>query len=354
MKINTNNTQRAWPLAIIAIASITYLYRATIRSNNTINGIYSEPTVHDLVIIGSGPAAASAAMYAARARITKTITLEGEEIGGKLTRAVTVENLPGTFSISGADLAHNMLKQAKNLGAHFISESAQHIDLSQRPFLITTNTGRTILSHTLILATGSRPTKLNCAGEEEYTGRGVAFCAACDGALCKDKPIVVVGNGFYAIKEAGALSRFTQDITILNPDKKFTTPAAHAYVMENNPHIKIINNIKTERIIGNGTHVTGLEIRNNETGKKEFIPAYGIFVAIGNEPESALVKGQLALNAQGNIKVSNWNKTAIEGVYAAGDVTDYPHRQVIIAAAAGYDAAMYAEEYLNTLNTQKT
>ena len=300
--------------------------------------------VHDVIIIGSGPAGLTAAIYCCRA-FMHPIVIEGDNPGGQLMGTTAVENWPGTASIMGPKLMMDMQKQAKLLGTTFISESAIEVNFSKQPFTITTPK-TTLQSHTVIIATGACPNRLKCPGENTYWGKGVTVCAVCDGAFYPHKKVVILGGGDTAMEDASFMSKYTSDITIIHIKDEFTASPAMQKRIFDLPHIKIIYNSTVSEIKGNGSHITELIITDILTQKKSTLPADALFLAIGQKPNISLFKGQLDLDHMGYIKLINHTNTSVSGVFCAGDVADYRYRQAVVSAGSGCMAALDAQRYL--------
>lgn len=301
-----------------------------------------------LIIIGGGPAALTAAIYAARANL-KPIIFEGKMPGGQLMGTTAVENWPGAISILGPDLMINMREHAVAMGAEIISQEITAVNLNKKPFSIVTDKGQEYSTKALIIATGAQPNKLaNCPGQDEYWGKGVTTCAVCDGALYKDKKVVIVGGGDTAMEDASFMTNYTKNIIIIqNLEELSATYAMQQRVVEH-PDIKIIYSSTVTEIKGNGTKVTGISIINLKTNEKTELATDGVFLAIGLKPTTALFKGQLDLNSYGYLIVHDGTKTSKEGVFGAGDVADPRYRQAITSAGTGCMAALDAERYLKT------
>lgn len=306
-------------------------------------------SIHAVVIIGSGPAGLTAALYTGRAFL-KPIVLEGAQPGGQLMGTTAVENWPGTQSIMGPQLMMDMREHARHFDAQILSESATKIDVSTRPFTVTTSRGKELKTHTIIVATGASPNKLGCPGEADYWGKGVTVCAVCDGAFYPGKKAIIVGGGDTAMEDASFMTKFTNDITIVHILDKLTASPAMQQRVLNNPNIKIIYNSSISSIEGNGAHVTGVTIENKKTGVKEHKAADVLFLAIGQKPNTALFKDQLELDALGYIELKDHTKTSVEGVFVAGDVADYRYRQAIVSAGSGCRAALDCQRYLEAKN----
>lgn len=298
-----------------------------------------------LIIIGSGPAGLTAAIYASRAGLNPLV-IDGSEPGGQLMGTTAVENWPGEKSILGPTLMQNMRKHAEHFGTRFLSATITQVDFAKKPLKMTTSKGEALQADGIIIATGAKPKKLGCEGEEEYWGKGVTTCAVCDGAFYKDRPVVIVGGGDSAMEDASFMTNFTKDITIIHILDKLTASKAMQNRVINHPNITIIYSSTVTAIKGNGDHVTSVLITDQKTKEAKEIPTDAVFVAIGLNPNTAIVKGQLELTDYGHIKTENHTKTSADGVFAAGDVTDPRYRQAITSAGSGCMAALDVEKYL--------
>lgn len=303
----------------------------------------------NLIIIGSGPAGLTAGIYAGRARLNPLI-LQGKAPGGQLMGTTYVNNWPGEVSILGPELMMKIQSHALRTGCEFLPESVIKTDLSKRPFTITTHRDKELTADALIIATGSVPKMLNCPGEAEYWGKGVTSCAVCDSALYQDKNVVIVGGGDSAMEYVFALAKYTDKITVVHILDKLTAAPALQQRLHEFPTIKIIYKSTVTEIHGSDGHVTGVTITNQTSHESLELQTDGVFLAIGLNPNSAIVKGQLELDGQGYIKVSNHAQTNIPGVFAAGDVIDSRYRQAISSAGSGCMAALDAERYLCELS----
>lgn len=300
---------------------------------------------YKLVIVGSGPAGLTAAIYAGRSRLNPLV-IDGDDPGGQLMGTSVVENWPGEKVILGPKLMINMREQAEINGATFMEGSLIKVDFSQRPFQLWTSHNKQLSAHSVIIATGASPKKIGCPGEKEYWGKGVTTCAVCDGNFYQDKKVLVVGGGDTAMENASFLTKFTSDITIIHILDKLTAAAAMQEKVIHDPNIKIIYNSTLSNIAGDSSHVTGATIINQKTKAETTIAADGIFVSIGLTPNTAIFKNQLELNSYGFLKVTDNTKTSIDGVFAAGDVFDSRYRQAVVAAGNGCKASLDAEDYL--------
>jgi len=305
----------------------------------------SDSSIEKLIIIGSGPAGLTAGVYGARAHLNPII-IDGAKPGGQLMGTSFVENWPGEKQIMGPALMMKMREHAKHFGCKFISESVTSVDFTKKPFTITTNKNKTLQAHSVIIATGAESKRLNVPGEQEYWGKGVTTCAVCDGAFYPDKRVIIVGGGDTAMEDASFMTKFTDKITIVHILDKLTASHAMQERVLNNPKITIIYNSTVSSIAGDGSHVTGVTITNQQTGKSEQMATDALFIAIGMNPNTKPFQGQLELDTFGYMKVTNHTRTSVEGVFAAGDVADYRYRQAITSAGSGCMAALDAEKYL--------
>lgn len=302
--------------------------------------------VHDVLIIGSGPAGCTAAIYAARGNL-KTLVLAGYESGGQLMITSDVENFPGfEQAITGPELMGRMRKQAERFGAAFKDEDATSVDFTVRPFQVKTDSG-TLAAHSVIVATGSSAKWLGLPSETSLRGKGVSACATCDGFFFKEKRVVVVGGGDSAMEEANFLTKFASEVTIVHRRDSFKASKIMAARALANPKIKVRWDTTITEVLGKD-HVEGVRLKNVKTGQEELLPCEGYFSAIGHNPNTDLFKGQLRLEEQGYIVAEGLHETwtSIEGVFVAGDVHDHRYKQAITAAGMGCKAAIDAERWL--------
>lgn len=302
--------------------------------------------IHQLIIIGSGPAGLTAAIYAARANL-HPIVIEGDKPGGQLMGTSVVENWPGNKSIMGPELMMNMRDHAQSLGAQFVSGMVVAVEGSQAPFKITTSADKSFMTRAIIVATGASPKKLKVAGEQEYWGKGVTVCAVCDASFYKDKKVIVVGGGDTACEEASFLTKFTDQVTMVHIlDELTASPAMRERVIDN-PAINIIYSTTVAQIKGNGERVTHVVLTNQKNNESYEVEADGLFVAIGYTPNSSIFKSLLDVDEYGYIKITDQTHSSVKGIFVAGDVADYRYRQAITSAGAGCMAALDAQKYLN-------
>ncbi|MDX1390207.1 MAG: thioredoxin-disulfide reductase [Acidobacteriota bacterium] len=302
--------------------------------------------IHDVVIIGSGPAGLTAAIYAARARLDPVV-IEGLGAGGQLMTTTDVENYPGfPEGIMGPDMMEMFRKQAERFGTRFIPGDATRVELRQRPFTVETQEGE-LKSRAVIIATGASPRKLGIQGEDEYAGKGVSYCATCDGFFFREKPIVVVGGGDSAAEEGIFLTKFASTVTIVHRREELRASKIMAERALANDKIEFAWNTVVDEVLGDGQKVTAARLENVKTGEKREIPCAGFFVAIGHTPNTALFKGQLPMDEQGYLKIENGSRTIIPGVFTSGDVDDHVYRQAVTAAGEGCKAAIDCERWLS-------
>ncbi|WAC59347.1 thioredoxin-disulfide reductase [Brevundimonas sp. SL130] len=304
-----------------------------------------------VAIIGSGPAGWTAAIYAARASLNPVV-IAGLQPGGQLTITTDVENYPGfAETIQGPWLMEQMQAQALHVGTEVIHDIVVSADLSQRPFRLKLDGGDEILAETVIISTGAQAKWLGLESEAAYQGFGVSACATCDGFFYRGKNVVVVGGGNTAVEEALFLTNFASKVTVVHRRDEFRAEKILQDRLFANPKVEVIWNSAIEEIVGvvdgMAKNVTGVRLKNIEDGSTQEIPADGVFIAIGHAPSSELFKGQLETNSGGYLRVKPGTaQTAIEGVWAAGDVTDDIYRQAVTAAGMGCMAALEASRFL--------
>ena len=304
----------------------------------------SSEQVHQCVIIGSGPAGLSAALYAARAELAP-IVLSGMDLGGQVSKTGAIDNYPGfPDGIQGPELVAVFQQHAERFGAEIVFDSATAVDLSQRPFKVTTYGGE-YLAETLIIATGASIRKLEVPGETEFTGKGVSYCATCDGHFFKGKDIVVVGGGDSALKEGNFLTRFANSVTIIHRRDELRGGVYLAKKAQANPKINFLWDTIVTEIIGEGT-VNSVRLKNVKTEKEEVRDIDGVFIYIGHDPNTEMYTGQLATDEDGYLDVDQFMHTSVPGVFAAGEVGDPHFQQVVISAGMGAAAAMEAVDFL--------
>lgn len=298
------------------------------------------------IIVGTGPAGLTAAIYSARADL-KPLILEGHEPGGQLTLTTEVENFPGfEHGVMGPELMMNMKKQAARFNAEFKPLMCTDIDLQKRPFTVTASNGEKYLADTVIISTGASAKWLGLPNEKELTGRGVSTCATCDGFFYRDKIVHVVGGGDTAMEDATFITKFAKKVYIVHRKDTLRASKPMQERAMNNPKIEFLWDSAVVEIKANESGVSGIVVENLKTGKKEERATDGLFYAIGHTPNTAFLKGQLDLDDHGFIKTKNGPETNIQGVFACGDVQDSYYRQAITAAGSGCQAAIKAERFL--------
>ncbi|WP_257159007.1 thioredoxin-disulfide reductase [Corynebacterium cystitidis] len=306
-------------------------------------------TIHDVIVVGSGPAGYTAALYTARANLNPVV-FEGYEFGGELMNTTTVENYPGfQEGIMGPDLMMEMRAQAEKFGADLRSEMVDRVELEgdvKKVFV----EDEEFQAHAVILATGAAPRHLGIPGEEQLTGRGVSTCATCDGFFFKDQHIAVVGGGDSAMEEAIFLTRFGSKVSLIHRRDEFRASQIMLDRARENEKIEFITDTVVEEVLEGDGKVAGLRLKNVKTGDTSKLDATAMFVAIGHDPRSGFLGGQIELNDEGYVKVAEPStRTNIAGVFAAGDLVDDHYQQAITAAGSGCRAAIDAEHYLEAL-----
>ena len=301
--------------------------------------------MHDVIIIGSGCAGLTAAIYAGRANL-KPLVLDGQEPGGQLSLTTHVENYPGfPDGIMGPELIENMRKQAQKFGAEFRAGAVTEVDLSRRPFKIIAGK-ETYEAKALIVAAGASARLLGLPGERELIGHGVSTCATCDGYFFRGKPIAVVGGGDSAMEEANFLSRYASRVYLIHRRPEFRASKIMIDRAKANPKIEFVIPAVVDQILAPKGHVEGVRVRNPGTNETLNIPLDGVFVTIGHDPNTTTFKGKLEMDSDGYLIAKHGSLTSIPGVFIAGDVQDHRYRQAVTAAASGCMAAMDAEKFL--------
>jgi thioredoxin reductase (NADPH) len=301
-----------------------------------------------VLIIGSGPAGYTAAVYAARAMLNPLL-IQGLQPGGQLTTTTEVENWPGDTHVLGPDLMVRMEAHARAMGTEIVGDHITRLDLSRRPFVATGDSGTTYTADAVILATGAQAKWLGLPSEERLKGFGVSACATCDGFFYRGKEIVVIGGGNTAVEEALFLTNFATKVTLVHRRDSLRAEKIMQDRLFRNPKIEVIWNHTVEEVLGEpgGAGVTGVRLRHVETGETREVPCAGFFVAIGHAPASELVKDQLETHHGGYVVVKpGTTETSIPGVFAAGDITDHVYRQAVTSAGMGCMAALEAERWL--------
>jgi thioredoxin reductase (NADPH) len=306
---------------------------------------------HKVIIIGSGPAGLTAAIYAARAEL-KPLVIAGYNPGGQLMQTTEVENFPGfPKGIQGPELMMNMTAQAEHFGTTIIQENATEVDFSSKPFKVKTDKGEHA-AKTVIIAMGAEARWLDLPSEQRLRGKGVSACATCDGFFFRDKEVVVVGGGDSAMEEATFLTKFASRVTVVHRKDTFRASKAMITRAKADPKIAFMMNSEVIEVLGTDK-VEGLKVKSTLTGEEAEIKADGLFLAIGHAPNTKILQGQIELDEKGYIKVSNNTNTNIEGVFVAGDINDHRYRQAVTAAGMGCMAALDVEKYLAQQETEE-
>lgn len=305
------------------------------------------------LIVGSGPAGYTAAIYTARAEL-KPLLYQGMQPGGQLTITTEVENFPGyPDGISGQEMMEDFRKQAERFGTNIRWGSVTKVDFSKRPFTIKADDGKTILAETVIIATGASARWLGIESESKFSGYGVSACATCDGFFYKEKVVAVIGGGDTAAEEAIYLARLCKKVYLVHRRNELRASKAMQHKVFNTPNIEMVWNNLPKEIVGTedgiAKAVNGVILKNTLTGEETKLDIDGIFIAIGHKPNSELFMGKLELHPNGYIKTEPGNtKTSVEGVFAAGDIQDHTYRQAVTAAGSGCMAAIEAERFLSS------
>ena len=303
--------------------------------------------MRNVVIIGSGPAGLTAAIYTARANLSPLL-IEGAQPGGLLTTTTEVENYPGFHhAIMGPDLMKEMRAQAERFGTEFLSGEITAAQVMRSPFTITVEGDQTLQAKTLIIASGSSALKIGVSGEDRLMGHGVSTCATCDGFFFRGKELIVVGGGDTAMEEAVFLTRFATKVSVVHRRDKLRASKIMQDRAFKNERLSFIWNSVVDEILGDSV-VTGAHLRDVVTGQTSDFPCAGVFIAIGHSPNTGLFKGQVEIDDNGYILTRHGTATNIPGVFAAGDVQDSKYRQAVTAAGSGCMAAIDAERYLET------
>lgn len=297
-----------------------------------------------LLVIGSGPAGYAAALYAARAEL-EPLVLTGMQLGGQAALTFTIENYPGfPEGVGGPELGELFQKQAEHFGATTEFDIANAVDFSQRPFKVTTDNGE-YLADSVVISTGANPNHLNIPGEEEMTGKGVSYCATCDGWFFKDKKVVVVGGGDSALEEALFLTRYASEVSIVHRRDELRAGAILQQRAMEHEKIKFVWDTIVTEVVGDGK-VSSVKLKNVKTDEENVMETDGIFIFIGHTPNTQIFEGHLEKDELGYLKVNPMMETSVPGVFAAGEVADPHFRQVVTSAGMGAAAAIQATRYL--------
>jgi thioredoxin reductase (NADPH) len=301
--------------------------------------------MYNVVIIGSGCAGLTAAIYAARANLNPLV-IDGHEPGGQLSLTTHVENFPGfPDGILGPELIENMRKQAQRFGTEFKAGAVHEVDLRQRPFRITAGKDK-YETQALIVAAGASARLLGLKGEKQLIGHGVSTCATCDGYFFRGKPIAVVGGGDSAMEESNFLSRYASKVYLIHRRNEFRASKIMIDRVRKNEKVEFVTPFVIEEILAPNGYVEGVRVRNTETREEREIAVDGVFVAIGHDPNTTVFKGKLEMDSNGYLVAKHGSLTSVPGVFVAGDVQDHRYRQAVTAAGSGCMAAMDAEKFL--------
>ena len=297
-----------------------------------------------VLVLGSGPAGLSAALYAARAELAPVV-LTGIQLGGQAALTYTIENYPGfPEGVGGAQLGELFQKQAEHFGAKVEFDTASEVDLSKRPFIVKADSGE-YTADSIIISTGADPNKLKVPGEEELTGRGVSYCATCDGWFFKDKKVIIVGGGDSALEEALFITRYASSVTVIHRREEFRASPLLQKRAKEHPKMNFILNTVVTEVIGT-EKVEAVRLKNIQTGDETIFETDGVFIFIGHTPNTQMFKGQLEMDNLGYIKVDDKMQTSKAGVFAAGEAADSHFRQVVTSAGMGAAAAIEATHFL--------
>lgn len=304
-----------------------------------------------MLVLGSGPAGYAAALYAARAEL-EPVVLTGLQLGGQVALTYTVENYPGfPEGVGGAQLGELFQKQAEHFGATTEFDLANSVDLSARPFRVTTDSGE-YLADTLVITTGASSKLLNVPGEKELTGRGVSYCATCDGWFFKDKKVLVVGGGDSALEEGLFLTRYASQVTIVHRRNELRAGAILEKRARSHEKINFLWNTVVAEVLG-GEKMEAVRLINTQTGEESTLEADGLFIFIGHSPNTELFRGQLEMSSLGYLKINDRMETSVPGVYAAGEAADPHFRQVVTSAGMGAAAAIQATRFLEAQEAEE-
>lgn len=306
-----------------------------------------QPKVEKLIIVGSGPAGLTAAIYAARGNLNPLV-VAGREAGGQLMLTTDVDDFPGfPEGTQGPDLILNIRKQAEKFNTRFIEEDVISVDLSKKPFTIKTET-QELLAQSVIIATGASAMWLGLPSEQRLRGKGVSACAVCDGFFFKGKEVIVIGGGDASMREAQHLSKYATKVTIVHRRDVLRAQPALQELVKSKPNVEFLWNSEVVEVLGEDA-VTGVKIKNTQSEEVSEMPIGGVFLAIGHKPNTDFLKGQVELDEKGYIVVKDETQTSVEGVFFAGDVADKKYKQAVTAAGMGTKAALDVEEYLENL-----
>lgn len=332
----------------VAISAVVTIYASHNHNRHDFSLINSAIPTVGIAVIGSGPAGLTAAMYGAQSKL-RTVVFAGPARGGQIVGAGEVENMPGVPGSSGYDIMQTLEKQVALFGADIVEKTVTSLDLTRWPYLVSLDSGEQVQALSLIVATGAAPRNLNVPGEQTYWGIGVSACSICDCFIAQDKDVVIVGGGDSAAEHALNLNGYAKSLTILVRGEKMRASNRMQEKIRNYPNIRVLYGMRVTEVCGNGEDVTGVRVVAADNSE-EIIPCGAVFIAIGHNPNSALVAPFLELSKMGYIHLaSRSQETAIRGVFAAGEVTDDRFRQATISAAQGAQAAREAVDFLRDI-----
>lgn len=301
--------------------------------------------MREVIIVGSGPAGLSAALYAARYQ-RQPLVVAGQAVGGNLLYISHLENYPGfADGIEGPSLASAMQRQAENFGAEFLFDSATGVDFRQQPLKVELSSGTVEEAKAVIIATGTVPSKLGVPGEERFMGRGISYCATCDGFFYRGKTVAVIGGGNSCLQEAVELTQYASKVIVVHRRKQLRAMLMLQETVFNHPKIETRLGYVVEEVLGDGK-VTGIRLKDVQTGERSELPVDGVFIYVGSKPNSGFLQGQVQLDEHGYVVADEYGRTSAPGVFVAGDLRQGATAQVIIAAGSGAQAAMTAETFL--------
>jgi thioredoxin reductase (NADPH) len=331
------------------VSSITWSYH--LSTNPRIKGL-GRMQKEKVIIIGSGPAGLTAALYTARANL-EPLVITGDQLGGQISITSEVENYPGfPESVTGPELVQKMQEQAEKFGAHIEYDYVSEVDFTHgSPFKIKTQNNKEYEAQTVIVTTGASARRLGVPGEDEYIGRGVSYCATCDGFFFRNKKLVVVGGGDSALEEGDFLTKFATDVQIIHRRDAFRAGPILTQRAERNPKMSFTWNTVVDEIVGDNV-VQGVKLRNLETGETGTLETDGVFIYVGHYPNSGIFKGQLEMDEHGYLITDKYMQTSVPGVFAAGEIQDPVWRQIATSVGQGTQAGMAAIRWLDSIEDQ--
>ena len=333
-------------LALISIIALSCMLFKKSSQKISIETLRTKKNIAPVVVIGSGPAGLSAALFTARANFP-TFVITGQQEGGQLMEAAYVENWPTKQKASGSQMMQDLKEQAQHFGVRIVPTYVEHVDVSQHPFIVHLNNGDELLALSLIVATGGSQRTLPVPGVKEYWAKGIGICTICDAPFDKDKEVAVIGGGDAACDKALQLAAFAKHVTILVRDKEMRAAAVVQNYVKDTPNISIRYNCAIEKIDGDGNRVSAVEVKDSKTSVQETLPIYTVYFALGFTPNSQLFKGKLELDKDGYIvRKPGTQKTSVEGVFAAGNIEDAVYQKASIASGAGARAGIDAIQFL--------